>query len=277
MQIEHLAVNNSLINSWIACPRRAFFEYVQKKMPVGTSINKLGANIGTCVHAALEAHYTGKDIGKTIDQVHSDLDLPNDGRGSLKHIDSIVELYLQLLGCDRKVFLAEKVLEMPVGDRLSFRGTLDLVLEESDGSLTLIDHKTSSNLYMYLKPRIPFDYQFTGYYALLCAAYPDRKVNNEIEVHGMQSKGKPKVIRYKTQRDQAQVDDWLDWVNYWGYEIMASLENKKDVVANKGAACVSYGSVCPYANLCLDPAQDFNQSLLESINDGYEGFRLVKK
>lgn len=277
MKIKTFAINNSLINEWIACPRRAHLSYIQSLEPKSDEIpaNKIGMHLGTCVHRVIEAYYRDEDVREAIDKAHAELRLPEEGRGCIAHVDRIMEEYINGASIGTaKPFLIEGVMELPLNDDgLSFRGTLDLVVEEEDGSLTLVDHKTTSNLY-YLKPRIPFSYQFTGYLELLRRNYPDRVINNTVIVHALQSSLKTvKFKQYETVRTQWDIDQWYDWVTYWGELIKDTLANDKDIVANMGDACTAYGHICPFASLCLNPGEDATETLSNmNKKEGYTGF-----
>lgn len=275
MKVKEFHINNSLIQAWIKCPRRAFLSYIQpQSVKEGTSLPMIGADIGTCVHAALAAYYNNENIGKAIEESHSKLGLPEEGKGCIAHIDKIVSHYLKRFKDDnRRPVLVEETLTMPLSTErgIYFRGTIDLALENDDKSITLVDHKTGSNVYQYVKPIVPFNYQFTGYQALYQYNNPD-KIIDGFEVHAIGSNPNKTVTTvYETSRDDDDIEQWKEWVLYWANEIIDCIEEKKPIVANMGEACVSYNTVCPFARFCQDP---FNADILQNSSSDYQGFIL---
>lgn len=273
--VKHLTVTNSILEAWVKCPRKAYLSYLQPKQVTGGSQpSTLALDIGTCVHAALEAHYRGNSIGDAINDTHARLGLPEEGKGCIAHIDVMVNDYLKSVPA-LNVFAVEERVEMPIDDKVNFAGTLDLVVEEEDGSLTLVDHKTTSDLYKYLRPKVDFSHQFTAYRELLSHKYPDRKINEDVYIHGIQTaiaKGrpKPKTFIYKTIRDDFMTQEWYDWARHWSGQIVEALELKSEIVANMGNVCIEYNSVCPFADYCRGIEAD-----LETTVSDYKGGSVV--
>lgn len=275
-----LHVNNSLIKEYINCPRKAYFSYIHPSSVDGASLpSNLGALIGSCIHECLEVFFTGGDLQSSLSTLHSKYKLPEEGRGCLPHIESVLSQYLASskdFFSQYEPFASELTLEKPMTDNLTFRGTVDMILEHKETKeLFVLDFKTGSDPYRYTLKSLPFAQQFVGYYALVSHCFPDRVVNNKFLVHAIptaltksKSGAKSPYFWDVTITDHA-LEEWQEYVLYYGYLIHNMIEDGLIPVGNKGEACVAYNTRCAFAEYCLG-----NSKKLIPVESDYQGFRV---
>lgn len=273
-----LHVNNSLIKEYINCPRKAYLSYVRPSSVDGSSLStNLGASIGSCVHECLEVFFSGGDLQSSLSTIHSKYNLPEEGRGCLPHIESILSQYLASSNeffSAYEPFASELTLEKPLADKLIFRGTIDMILEHKETKeLVALDFKTGSDPYRYTLQSLPFSQQFVGYHELVSHNFPDRKVSNSFLVHGIptaltksKSGAKSPYFWGVTITDHAR-KEWEEYVMHYGNLIYNMIQAAAVPVGNKGDACVAYNSRCDFADYCLG-----NTKTLSPINSDYQGF-----
>lgn len=280
MQIKRANLNYSLLSSWSKCNRRAYLSTIRnlRHKPGEGQEDRTAINIGICVHAALEAHYTGEDIAKAVDETHAKLGLPKEGKGCIEHIDDMVSNYLQKVDMPGyKTFIAEEVLEMPLEGRLYVRGTPDLVLEK-DGVLYPVDFKTKSNTYRYLtQSMIDISWQFTTYRNLIKYNYPDYKVSDTFMVHGIQTQvGRPYISKLTTKRDEHKDAQWKSLFIYLGNQIINALEKNEIHPTGMGEQCHSYNRECEFYKICNTPSRALEEMIKQYYEEGpeYKGFTI---
>lgn len=271
-KIKHISINFSTLSQWDTCNAKAYFAQLlrrqAKSLPKTESLSR---DVGTCVHAALEAHYKGLDVAEAIDKAHTQLGLPSQGKGCIAHIDLMVEDYLLKIK-EYKPFLVEKTLEVEITDQISFRGTVDLVVERGD-ELMLVDHKTTSDLTRYLKPKVPFSYQFSMYLYILQNLYEN--VSNEFLVHGLQTNPKrTRTVEYKGKRTKGELAELKDWAIGRTNQIIRAFEYGV-IHPSLGDACVMYNKVCEFAPICTN-SKEYEKVLDKDYKtlEEYHGFSI---
>lgn len=128
-------VSPSRMASFNHCQRQHHYGYVEKlqKKP---STSDIALDVGTLVHAALEAHYKG-----------SLYPIPQDGGEVSLKAEAAMNAYLPFAGLNDRweVVDVEKTFEIPIEDKPGwiFTGRLDMPVK-IEGELWVVDHKTGS-------------------------------------------------------------------------------------------------------------------------------------
>lgn len=139
-------VTQSMVTTFLACPRCFYYSTVQGLRPKVTSIP---LSRGTWAHALLEARANGDDWRSLhAERVKQEPDLLVDGCEDLEGLGEevlrLVETYdwyykndpLEPVG-------AEVTVTRPLGDRALYMGRVDLIARTpSDGKVWIVDHKT---------------------------------------------------------------------------------------------------------------------------------------
>lgn len=278
MKYKKIKINNSLADEFRKCPAKANFKYIlelsKSGVPTKGTPLTLGADIGTVFHSGMEAYHQGEDIGKVVDAMHTQLELPEEGRGCLEHIDLMLTKAMEKWP-PGSPFLIEEVLEKPLSRKADGRGRIDLC-EKHSGKIVLVDYKTSSNITQYVEKKLPFSNQFSVYLGLLQEHYEN--VSLDFIVRACQSHEKyVRVKEYQGSRTQEQINAALDWLRITGEEILDNV-NKGHFIANRGDRCFDYNRVCQYNDICSQPDRlisDFIKGKEYFINNSdYDGFIL---
>jgi len=154
--------NQSRLKTFDRCPKQYEYKYVQLLQP---KRHERALFLGTWIHACLETHYRDGDwkIGHQIfvNQWNKLFEeeqeaLRKKGKRFLPPLPEVVErvmksylwYYRDENWTPRYV---ETILEVPTpliidGTRFVFKGRLDLVIEDEEGLLWLVDHKSASNI-----------------------------------------------------------------------------------------------------------------------------------
>lgn len=276
-----LHVNNSLIKEYINCPRKAYLSYISPSSVDGSPLSSnLGASIGSCIHECLEVFFSGGDLQSSLSTIHTKYKLPEEGRGCLPHIESILSQYLESskdFFSQYEPFATELTLEKPLTDELTFRGTLDMILEHKETKeLVALDFKTGSDPYRYTLQSLPFSQQFVGYHELVSHNFPDHKVSSDFLVHGIPTSltktksGAKSPYFWSVDITEHARKEWQEYVLYYGYLIHNMITDGLVPVGNKGEACVAYNSRCDFADYCLGKVGQ-----LKSVESDYQGFKVV--
>lgn len=145
---EQLRLSNSKANTWRRCPKQFEFKY---EMGLRSRRKALPLERGTWLHALLETMYGGGDwrevhrantriFNNLFDEEKEDLgDLPAE---CLRIFSSYLARYGKEDKKNWKVIDTEldEIMNLPSG--LRFQVIIDLIVEEPDGGLWIVDHKT---------------------------------------------------------------------------------------------------------------------------------------
>lgn len=161
-ELQIVNFNQSRIKTFNRCPKQYEFKYVQLLEPK-KRVRPLF--LGSWVHAALETYYSQGDwkIGhaeyvKAWDGLFEEERMALRTRGKTVGptlpdiITRIMRSYLWYYKNDGwKPKYIEQILEVPTplvvnGKRFVFKGRLDLVVEDEEGLLWLVDHKTAGTI-----------------------------------------------------------------------------------------------------------------------------------
>lgn len=166
---ERQLLTNSRRNSFLICPRRHFFEYELCRRPIKTPEP---LRYGTLVHKLLEAHWFNSPIPENID-VPADTD-PYE----LARAKAIVKGYAEHWGTDPQTYKVVAVEQEYVAPLLNpetgaesrtwlLSGKIDVIVEDANGQLIIIEHKTTSKSIAPdgdYWPRLTIDGQIGGYH-----------------------------------------------------------------------------------------------------------------
>ena len=147
--------SSSEIKSFQRCPKQHEYKYIQRLV---SKKPQRPLTIGNWVHAALETHYKDGDwrIGyqqwlAIYDKYFDEEKAALDKRGKLPDlVKRIIKGYLYYYKNDGwKVLYTEWEFEFPMtfnGLIFLVKGRVDLIVEDEDGDIWVVDHKTASNI-----------------------------------------------------------------------------------------------------------------------------------
>ena len=149
--IKDMVWSYSRVKAYEDCPHRWFLKYIQ--FPKAEGIDLFFSSYGGFVHCLLERYYKGEITTEELQMLYVTQfrrqvlgAVPNETVFSNYFQDGLA--YLQSLRpFPSEIILVEEKIQCEQLSK-SFVGYLDLLLQEEDGSYTLIDHKSRA-----LKPR----------------------------------------------------------------------------------------------------------------------------
>lgn len=164
-----MKLSKSKINTYLKCPLEFKFEYIDE---IETKPNKYMA-LGSDVH--LIAEKFAEKFGDELDDVDIDNELVKiaydlDMGHVDEHVENLGSFFKEIfVENDYKLFCQEEYLHDEVN---RFSGICDIILEDSNGNLTVIDYKTG-NSSSFSKYRLEL-----CYYKLLVENVFERKVSH---------------------------------------------------------------------------------------------------
>jgi len=254
----------------ISCPRSYYYKYVlQLRQPADINLE-----IGTSFHAALAYRFGALRDEKEPSlaaclQAAEEVVTPDIYRS---HVRRLVETYWEEWPLPEpfSVVCVEHEHEMMIEDA-PFTGRLDTVVQQPDGRLFVLEHKTSGinpayahNFDLYL-----VDHQITGY-AVLAEALLGRQISGvivDLMYKGSKKKGKPdeysgQPVAYRETflRSDDQKADFRRQVVWMNRAIRHASTTGEWWCQPK--SCHKYRP-CPYAMLCQEPRRDPAELWLE--------------
>lgn len=158
MDDQRITFNQSRVKTFLRCPKQYEYKYIDNLQPKKKSRPLF---MGSWVHAALEEYYKSGDW-KIGHQIYLDewnklfeeerLELSQRFGPIPQAVERIMRSYAFYYKSDGwKPYLVEQVLEVETPLRVDgkywvFKGRLDLLVEDEDGLLWLVDHKTASTI-----------------------------------------------------------------------------------------------------------------------------------
>lgn len=137
-------ITQSMVSSFASCPREVYYSSVLGLRP---RLESMPLRRGTWVHELLEYHFRGLDWEEQHRKLvkKSQEDLFEEESGDMaKECYNIVSSYVDYYQNDPlKTVAVELTVERPLfnGNAL-YRGRIDLVVEDKEGNIWLMDHKT---------------------------------------------------------------------------------------------------------------------------------------
>lgn len=162
-----MKLSKSKVNTYMKCPREFKYQYVDL---IETPPNEF-MSIGTEVHEIAENFIKRWEKGKAHNDFYLDLlEFSQEyERDYDEHLDNLTPFFKTILIDEGyKVFMAEEYL---YDKEHNFSGLCDLVLEDSNGDLTVIDYKTGAT-----HPITQYRLELCYYKMIIETLYPDKKV-----------------------------------------------------------------------------------------------------
>lgn len=153
-----LVLSWSEVKTWQRCQKQYDYKYVQELQP---KKRQLPLYKGSWVHACLETHYRDGDwkIGHQIylDEYNKLFEEERDALNTIRGkrnsvelpqlIERIIKSYLWYYREDGwKVIATEKDLRTELKGVIGFKGRTDLIIEDAEGLLWDVDHKTAGSI-----------------------------------------------------------------------------------------------------------------------------------
>ena len=256
---EHLSV--SAVRSYMDCSLAYKFQRIDHLQEEGTSDNLV---LGQTIHQALAGFYAALKDGELMEA--DDLTMLFEtfwskaatGREDIEYsnghdFDSMLQLGRNLLEAFWEERPEEESTVLAIEEPFSFMldgipipmvGIFDLVLEDDEGVITIVDHKTAARAYS--ASQIDYDYQLTVYQmAAKAIGFADREILLRFDC--LIKTKQPKFCQYYTTRDSLE-------------EALAARKTKAVWEAiNKQVFIPNYGNwkcgYCDYVWACEEWAQ----------------------
>lgn len=157
-------VTTSELRTFVACPQKWQFKYEKQLGREDALDGNRAAALGSQVHDALESfhHNNANDLQAALDR------LPPEAEDAAKIIQTYAEWLVNNPLPGRVLSLEEPFCIQILDDPLVFLGgRMDGIIENDDGTLSVLEHKTSGDLGDNYFRRLAVDYQVRSYaYAL---------------------------------------------------------------------------------------------------------------
>ena len=268
-KVKHITLSHSSLGQYHACPRLWAWERLGGLVPVEQIDESTTAAFkGTLIHEAIDTAWTKGDWRKRIDELlpaNAFLRLiPENKSGSLKHIMTLIESYLEYYNVpnesDYELVSSEQQLELRLTNRISIGGRVDKIFKrKSDGKLVVVDHKTSSSPANWVIPLVQSNAQFTGYVAMAQSLKMDC---SEILIDCISTAKKDiknPFTRVTAVRTPSDIAEWKSHVVHAGNRLIEDIENGS--FTNGGQkACLSFGG-CTFLDVCNSPQTQRAQML----------------
>lgn len=256
-----MKLSNSKLNSFRACPRKFFYEYIASIEPIEEGESEHDRSFGAAIHMALESLYKGGSVEQA--KVAFDLEYPKqldleDFEKTPENGKKLIEAYWMQYASqmkDWKVLAVEVLDEYEPIDGLVFRVKLDLIAENLKyGGVYGFDHKTTGKKldYRYWSQFNPnaqistyFDY-ITKKYGSCAGFYIDAM---SFGFRKRKYKEEPAGFHYQLDRQlftqtKDQLADWLESEREWGWRLHDAIDRKKFPMDTRSCQYCSYRPIC---------------------------------
>ena len=279
--------DSSKMKMFKACPRKFFWRYV-----LGWEVDYPQINLifGEAWHRALEAVY---QIGYTKEAVeegmqrfvsyyrefYSDRDdmdrVPKDPTTALEALTSYVTTYQ---GLDNfEVLSLEKSGSVLITDDVAMHYRMDMVIKNSNGQITGVDHKTTSWSSPNYANQWRMDFQMNLYTHALYSMYQPKDVFGMVINSTLFLKSRIEHTRYPIQKSVDMMNAWLNETYWWlsilkhNYEMLseASVNDANMVAFPKNETnCIMFNKPCPYIDFCSAWANPLKRC--DKVQSGFE-------
>lgn len=214
--MRDVPVRHSEVKDFLRCRQLWHYRWVEGLRPKSFE-GQRALNVGTVMHKFLQAFYEGlkelqNSVGKPlVDVLNTAFEkarnvfeqLGGEDEEVLDLIQQIASHYVRVYAekdlWDWRIVAVEQPFEFDYSMRglwyVPYAGTIDLIVEDSDGLLWVVDHKFTSSLDTY-EQVAPYDRQITRYLWAVQQMYPNRQVAGFI--YNLIAKAvpqKPKVLK----------------------------------------------------------------------------------
>ncbi|UCH98368.1 MAG: PD-(D/E)XK nuclease family protein [Candidatus Aminicenantes bacterium] len=158
MSIDVTGFSFSSISTCKSCPRAYKYKYIEQ---VPEAFSSIEAHMGSCVHEALEWAYAQRqqDHEPTPDMAlqqykyawnsgnFDNIRIVKEEKSEKDYFhlggEFIVSFFQRVFPYDQSTTLyLEHQFELPLGEEINYRGVIDRIAKEPDGTLRIIDYKT---------------------------------------------------------------------------------------------------------------------------------------
>lgn len=277
-------IDYSALSTYLSCPRKFAFQYV---MHLKHSSPAIDLAFGACWHSGLEAAYRALKIESMLKEYDlfvasqfgfkllwernyasiwrdTDIIFPK----SPGHATNMYEKYWKrFLTVDRDYRILDVEIPFVIslssyGDYPNYVGRIDLALEASDGSILIVDHKTTRNVDKATSDSYYASLQTDGYLTA-GSLYWDKIPLIEYRV-ALCQKAKIDFERFQFMKRSNMLDRFMnELVHFIGrikvdllcYETESQNLDKTFIPISfprsAGYACTAYYRKCPYYDLCF--------------------------
>jgi len=160
-----------------------------------------------------------------------------------------------------KVVATERELQLPLTTWLTCVGIIDKIVQKPDGTLWVLDHKTSKSPATWIVPVLPVSDQFSCYLALAEAnGFRCDGVIVDIISTAKKDIGTSAAFRrIETYRTTSQIEEWKARFIADATRVKEDLEGR-GFSSNQPGACNSFG-LCPFLDVCASPPEQREQLL----------------
>lgn len=239
---DPLIITNSLILTFKTCQKKAQYKYIDLLIPKRVSAKDKPLSRGTWFHALLEAKYGKGNVNEVHRKFCSDyrklFDEEKDALGDLPvEMAQLYKAYSWHYRSDNgfKVHEVELKLEADLPNGMQGQGKADALVEDPDGDLWVLDHKTHQRLpgwsYRTLDPQSAFyiwlfhmnDIPVRGFIWNYVVPTPPQPLKFKI-AGGLYKRQSP-VLDYPTAYSSAEAEGRLDDVDV--QTLLAELKNRR--------------------------------------------------
>jgi hypothetical protein len=275
-------IDYSSLSKYLECPRKHLFSNYLHLQPTSPNLNLF---FGSCWHYGLEIAYKAlkndsnvskKDIQSISceafnnawkvdgDKFDLEMSFPKNPARAMDMYYGYWNKYFDIDKTKEIVSVEEPiVISLGIGYP-DYIGKIDLILKNSDGSLDILDHKTSKSLYKILPVSYVSSLQTSAYITAI-KVFSNKLATMTYNVAVVQ-KGKLDYERFSYYKNNNDLDRFLFIARHYSLEIINNIHgletfmdspSSKDRNAilpcfhpNPGTACTTYMSACTYFNLC---------------------------
>lgn len=283
--------DNSQLQEFKNCQYRYWLHYGLGYKKRQEGVDEHDKNFGTAIHAGLETHYKGGDLGSVIkafsEAYPTQLSTDDNAKTQENGIKILQEYIKHYQEQDKKfkVLACEETDTFEIAPGVNYRVKIDLIVENTEqGGVYVIDHKTTGKSfdYRYWSQFEP-NSQLTGY-----SAYAQKRFK---EAHGAMINGirlgyrqrkyldSPAGFYYEFQRQlfnrsKNQIEAWKRDVLHWVALLTLAREN------NRWGKNMSQCTYCSYRPICLaewDPLTESDRDCIEIQYDKVDPYEYLKK
>jgi hypothetical protein len=283
------------INDFLRCRKRYDYAWLQNLEPKQRN-EKL--TIGSAIHKFMEFWHLEHRELEAIEAMINYIEDNCAGMEDLQ-IDEITDLatnvvanYVKHYGYDEHftTIASEKSFSIPLDDGTNYTGTIDLIIEDQDGRIWFMDHKTTNQIDIFDK-NSDMDRQISRYwwaleqlgydvhgfiYNIILKDYPQppKQLKSGALSKDKSQKTTFELYRYAIEVNNLNVDDYADFLQYLQdtpkeffrrvkvertlAERLAAIDEMEDVIADIRDTKRFYRNItkdchwdCPFKTLCV--------------------------
>ena len=190
-----IKIDNSMLGDMLSCSTRAWVKYVQHKQMRKQEGDKSRERmmVGSLFHGVFERCLQGEDLAVNLLKFQDKYNIVfpegvTEEKYEILNLITIAEIWLRYNSTyfrDYTPVAIEKYLEMPLGEEVTFFGTIDALVENQRGELWIVESKTTGWLREEMKNYWRRGSQGMGYWELVRHNYgrePKGVIWNVVEI-----------------------------------------------------------------------------------------------